>query len=254
MCEIAVAILVDGAQVGRVRIGHGARDVIGGRGARDQLPPRRELLRIEQEGRQRPVEDVAARVCERELHRLDLRVQPADGILALEPVVDAERHERGAAGAVRRNLADLEAAVGEAHGLDPLAAMRREVLEHRARWRPRWPRPPGPRRDRAALARRSAGACGRGREACRAARLPAAARATSLARARAASGGPRARPPRRRSRPGRWRGRARGRARACRSAARGRPRRARHPAWCTSAARTPRRPAPACASASGRSR
>ena len=103
--------------------------------------------------------------------------------------------------------------------LDPLAAMRREVLDvepggvrdglgHRAlveTWR--------------ALARRCAGACGRDREACRAARRAAAARAISPARARAASGAPRARPPRRRSRPGRSRGRARGRARACRSAA-----------------------------------
>ena len=70
-----------------------------------------------------------------------------------------------------------------------------------------------------ALARRSAGACGRDREACSAARLPAAATATSPARARAASGAPRGRRPRRRSRPGRSRGRARGRARACRSAA-----------------------------------
>ena len=61
--------------------------------------------------------------------------------------------------------------MGEAHGLDPLAAMRREVLDvepggvrdglgHRAlveTWR--------------ALARRCAGACGRDREACRSARL-----------------------------------------------------------------------------------
>ena len=131
-------VLVDDAQVGGVRRRPGARGVVERAVGGDQRAPARQVLGVEQERRQRPVEDVAAGVGERQLHRLDLGVQPADQVVALEPVVDPEGHQRGGARAVRRQLADLEPAVGAAQRLDPLAAVGRQVLDVE----------PGGRRDR----------------------------------------------------------------------------------------------------------
>ena len=60
---------------------------------------------------------------ERELHRLDLEVRSS-----LETFVQRESEQRGNALAVRRQLADLDAAIAPPQRLDPLGGMRVEVV------------------------------------------------------------------------------------------------------------------------------
>ena len=66
------------------------------------------MLRLEQKRGQRRIRDVTVGVGERELHRLDPAVQRVGQLLE-----QAERDQRGGALAVRRQLADLDAAIGE---------------------------------------------------------------------------------------------------------------------------------------------
>ena len=107
------AAAVDRAQIRRAAAGQrGARVEWRRPGARapDGRPdaPRRKVAR------QRAVMHGGARVVERELHRLDLRVQTR-----LETVVEREREQRRGALAVRRQLADLDTAVAVAAAARP---------------------------------------------------------------------------------------------------------------------------------------
>ena len=64
-----------------------------------------------------------ARICEGELHRLDLRVQ-----LGLETLIEGERKEGGNALAIWWELADIDAPEATNQRLDPLRPMLREVV------------------------------------------------------------------------------------------------------------------------------
>ena len=102
-----------------------------------ERPAGGEPLVREEVVRQRAVVHERVRVGERELHRLDLEMRPR-----LEAVVERQREERRDALAVRRQLADLDPAVGAAQRLDPLRAVGEQVVlgEPRRRRRSR-PRP-----------------------------------------------------------------------------------------------------------------
>ena len=96
------AVAVDGAEVGRPAAGRLDAEI--DRPLRpDERPARGEPLVREEVGGQRAVVHERVRVGERELHRLDLGVQPR-----LEAVVEREREERRDALAVRRQLAHLD--------------------------------------------------------------------------------------------------------------------------------------------------
>ena len=69
------------------------------------------------------VADRARGPVQRELGRLDVAVQ-----VAVEPLGDAEGHERGGALGVGRQLADLDAAIRAAQRRDPFGAVRGEVV------------------------------------------------------------------------------------------------------------------------------
>ena len=209
-------VAVDGAEVGRAapRQDRGLR-VERTVGADERATRERGASGVEQGVRPRRVRDVGVGVGERELHRLDLRVQPR-----LEAVVQRQREERRGALPVRRQLAHLDAAVVVAQRLDPLRAVLREVVlgEPRRRGDRRRDLPAVERRP--APPRRCARAC------------PARPGMTKRSPSRARGTAPRVHAPtcrrcapsrRRRGGRGPPRVRARGRARGGRSARRGPP-------------------------------
>ena len=231
--EIAVPVGVDGAEIGRAALRQARRLRHERRTGIDELPTARQVPGLEERGRQRPVRDMRVRVCEGELHRLELRVESRR-----ETVVERQRDERGRALAVRRQLADLHAAIVVAKRLDPFGAMAREIRPRRATRRPRSRQPRLPYRERPGPPSRSARASQRA-PGSRIAR-PGAARERRRRGARPLVGDPRragraassrAPTPAPRAAPGR----------ACRTAPPGRPRRARRPAPSPSAAQR-RRP------------
>ena len=117
------AVAVDGAQVGRPPTRKHRRARLERASGVDEPASFGEVRRVEQLVGQRPVRDVGVDVGEGELHRLDLRVEPR-----LEPVVERESEERRGSLPVRRELADLDPAVVVAERVDPLGAVRGEVV------------------------------------------------------------------------------------------------------------------------------